>query len=245
VEYGEVTAEMLLLFTFVLFGSSLIWSGFTVLNAATIIFTILALAVRTPVYLFSLLGSEVDKRSRLLIAWFGPRGLSSLLLVLLPVFSGLPGSRHGFALCSLVVLVSIVLHGGSPLLLDRSARRRTRKESAETHTSEVARPFGPGSTGPSGQEKDDPAANDQNAPAVEAESDAPARVGAQQVSIEDLKRLRQSGDRVILLDVRKDRSLEGVTTQAEGSVRLSPDHAVERAKELGLPKEAWLIAYCT
>src|SRR5439155_12381471 len=31
-EYGETTAEMTLLFTFVLFGSSLIWSGFTVLS---------------------------------------------------------------------------------------------------------------------------------------------------------------------------------------------------------------------
>ena len=28
IEYGGVTAEMLLLFTFVIFGSSLIWTGF-------------------------------------------------------------------------------------------------------------------------------------------------------------------------------------------------------------------------
>ena len=32
VEYGAVTAEMLLLFTFVLLGTSLIWTGFTVIS---------------------------------------------------------------------------------------------------------------------------------------------------------------------------------------------------------------------
>ncbi len=59
VEYGGVTAEMLLLFTFVLFGSSLIWSGFTIISGATLLFTIVALLIRTPIYLISLIGSDV------------------------------------------------------------------------------------------------------------------------------------------------------------------------------------------
>src|SRR5918997_308777 len=144
VEYGGVTAEMLLLFTFVLLGGSLIWSGFTVINGATLVFTVFALLIRTPVYLLSLLGSGVDTRGRLLIAWFGPRGLSSLLLILLPVFAGLPGSQQLFAVCSLVVLVSVVLHGGSPMLLARTARRRAAKEASEAKGDDVAREFGPG-----------------------------------------------------------------------------------------------------
>src|SRR4029434_3445810 len=86
--------------------------------------------VRTPVYLASLLGSGVDTRSRRLIAWFGPRGLSSLLLVLLPAFAGLPGASRLFMICSLVVLVSVVLHGGSPLLLARSARNGALEEAS-------------------------------------------------------------------------------------------------------------------
>ena len=39
-EYGQTTAEMALLFAFVLFGSSLIWSGFTVLNLPILLFSI-------------------------------------------------------------------------------------------------------------------------------------------------------------------------------------------------------------
>lgn len=120
-EYGETTAEMALLFTFVLFGSSLIWSGFTILSVATVIFTLVVLLVRTPIFL-GVLGRALDRRSRLIIAWFGPRGLSSLLLVLLPVFDGLPGSSRLFALCCLVVLCSVALHGSSPMLLARGSR---------------------------------------------------------------------------------------------------------------------------
>src|SRR6185369_15769792 len=46
-EYGEATGEMLLLLTFVALGTSLIWTGFEILNARTIVFTVIALIVRT------------------------------------------------------------------------------------------------------------------------------------------------------------------------------------------------------
>src|SRR6185369_15786311 len=123
IEYGGVTAEMLLLFTFVIFGSSLIWTGFNELNWPTVIFVAFAMLIRIPVYLLSLIGSRVDRRGRALIAWFGPSGLSSLLLVLIAVFVGLPGSDRLFAVCSLVVLLSVVIHGTSPMLLARFCKQ--------------------------------------------------------------------------------------------------------------------------
>ena len=42
-----------------------------------------------------------------------------------------------------------------------------------------------------------------------------------------------------------ERSLEGEGVQARGAARMPPDHVAERARELGLKQEAWLIAYCT
>ena len=39
-EYGQTTAEMTLLFTFILFGSSLIWQGLVVLNVITVLFAV-------------------------------------------------------------------------------------------------------------------------------------------------------------------------------------------------------------
>src|SRR5687768_11746576 len=48
-EYGEATAEMLLLLTFVALGLSLIWIGFTVIDFPTIVFSVIALVARTVV----------------------------------------------------------------------------------------------------------------------------------------------------------------------------------------------------
>jgi len=122
-DYGEATAEMFLLLTFVAFGASLIWIGLTVADGRTLLFAILALGVRTAVLLPGLKKAGIDDASRRLIAWFGPRGLSTLLLVLLPVFAGVVEAPRLFAVAALVVLLSVVLHGGGiALFLRRQAR---------------------------------------------------------------------------------------------------------------------------
>ncbi|MGH7526200.1 MAG: cation:proton antiporter, partial [Gemmatimonadales bacterium] len=118
-DYGEASAEMFLLLTFVAFGASLIWGGFTVADGRTVLFALVALSLRTVVLLPVLGRAGIDPRSRKLIAWFGPRGLSSLLLVLLPVFAGVPGAERLFAVTCLVVLLSVVLHGGTIALFLR------------------------------------------------------------------------------------------------------------------------------
>src|SRR3989440_5714314 len=118
-EYGQTTAEMTLLFTFVLFGSSLIWSGFTVLSWPVFLFAVTVVLIRPIAFFVSLAGTKLDFRSRLLIAWFGPRGLSSLLLILLPVFAAVPGTEPLFFICCFIVLLSVALHGGSLMLLGR------------------------------------------------------------------------------------------------------------------------------
>ena len=111
-EYGEATAEMLLLLTFVALGTTLIWMGLASLDWKVILFAVIALIAR-PVSLYPMLaGLKLDMRDRRLIAAFGPRGLSSLLLALLPVFAGIPNAEQIFSLTSVVVLLSVVVHGG-------------------------------------------------------------------------------------------------------------------------------------
>lgn len=267
VEYGAVTAEMLLLFSFVLLGGSLIWSGFSVISGPTLLFTAIAVLIRTPVYLLSLVGSDVHKRGRLLIAWFGPRGLSSLLLILLPVFAGVPGSDRLFEICSLVVLVSVVVHGGSPMLLARIARKRALREGAgdadvpsasryaDVPSAEVRQAAslsdeisGKASAAPAGGASIDHGSNACSVARAEyADVPSPlnaAQIGSQTISLEELQRLWQAHEPVTILDVRTERSLEDSDTQAKGAVRLPPEDVVARARELGLNPEAWLIAYC-
>ena len=220
IEYGGVTAEMLLLFTFVIFGSSLIWTGFYGLTWGTVIFAVFAILIRVPVYLVSLIGTKVDRRGCLLIAWFGPSGLSSLLLVLLAVFAGVPGSDRLFAVCALVVLLSIVLHGATPLLLARMTTDSKPNEAPPP-------PEIPKET--------------RALPVVEAPQQL---VGKQIITLEELDQLQKSGEQVIILDVRTERSRETSDTQAAGSIRMPPENVVQQARELKLPKDAWLIAYC-
>ena len=228
IEYGGVTAEMLLLFTFVVFGGSLIWTGFTELNWSTILFAAFAMLIRVPVYLLSLLGSRVDRRGRLIIAWFGPKGLSSLLLILLPVFAGIPGAERLFAICSLVVLLSVVIHGASPMLLARFCKPKPEGETPE--------PEQPALETPVPQPVTTATQSRASLPVVE--------IGGQIVGLEELERLQKSGEKVILLDVRTERSMETSESMAQDAVRMPPEHVVEQARELKLPKDAWLLAYC-
>lgn len=225
IEYGGVTAEMLLLFTFVIFGTSLIWTGFSGLNTRTVIFAAFAILIRVPVYLLTLIGSPVDRHGRLLIAWFGPSGLSSLLLVLLAVFAGVPGSDQLFRVSALIVLISIVLHGTSPMLLTRFG-----------HKTEPPEPSLPPAPQP------ELVKESRALPVIE--STTPATLGAQSITIEELDQLHKSGAQVVLLDVRTERSRDTSDLQAKDSIRMPPEHVVAQANQLKLPKEAWLIAYC-
>jgi len=65
------------------------------------------------------------------------------------------------------------------------------------------------------------------------------------ISLEEVRQLWQQKANVILLDVRTMRSYDSSEVQAAGSIRLSPDEAVNQAKERGLPYDTWLVAYCT
>jgi sodium/hydrogen antiporter len=263
IDYGGATAEMAFLFTFVLFGSSLIWSGFTVISGATLAFALIVLLVRPPIFLLSLARSGVDRGDRLMIAWFGPRGLSSLLLVLLPVFAGIPGSERLFAICCLVVLLSVVVHGGSPMLLGRGAFRRmsaTDKEpvpggaeqpssptleqaglSGEGHSTDAALV---GSIPAATSGDSSAAATDASDPRTAQRHDEAAHADAHSLSIAQLRHLWDTGAPLVILDVRTDRTYDPSPTQARGAMRLTPDHVGERARELNLPRDAWIVAYC-
>jgi sodium/hydrogen antiporter len=261
IDYGGATAEMALLFTFVLFGASLIWSGFTVVSWSTLAFAVVVILVRPPVFLLSLAGSRVERGECFLIAWFGPRGLSSLLLVLLPVFAGLPGSEHLFAICCLVVLLSVVVNGGSPMLLAGSSRRRALHE--ETPPADMAMqqpppavsaaldPINDGHTAASTpanvSSSWDPEVSASTINSIELSAGDDGRASAlpaESLTIAQLRRLWDTGVPIVILDVRTDRTYNPSSTQAHRSVRLPPDHVAERASELNLPREAWLVAYC-
>ncbi len=216
-DYGEASAEMFLLLTFVAFGASLIWSGFTIVDGPVLLFAVVALLVRTATLMPVLKLANLDPGTCRIIAWMGPRGLSSLLLVLLPVFAGISGSERLFQVTCLVVLLSVVLHGGGIALFLRRAGGRMAAAVAEPSAS--PRPRAPAAPQPS-----------------EA---APERI-----TIEELGRLRAEGKPVVVIDVRTERSYRDDDLIAKGALRFPPDDAVRLARERRLPRDATLALYC-
>jgi NhaP-type Na+/H+ or K+/H+ antiporter len=216
-EYGQTTAEMTLLFTFILFGSSLIWQGLLAINPATLFFAAAVILIRPIAFFLSLSRTRLDGRSRLLIAWFGPRGLSSLLLILVPVFAQAPGSEPLFVVCCLIVLLSVALHGGSLMLLPR-----TPPPSANTMPVTAAAP---------------------NA-AVDFSASVPSPSDSDRISIDELRALQSSGAPLLIVDVRADTSFNSSVLQARGTLRIPADEVVRRIGALDVPRSTHIALFC-
>src|SRR5262245_43476092 len=217
-EYGQTTAEMTLLFTFILFGSSLIWQGLLVLDGVTLLFAVAVVLIRPVAFFLSLAGTKLDRSSRGLIAWFGPRGLSSLLLILVPVFAGVPGSEQLFVICCLVVLLSVAVHGSSLMLLGRGE-----PASVPASASKIA--------------VQTPVANTERA-------QPPALENAERISVTELRALQSGGAPILVVDARADTSFNSSEFQAQGAVRIPPDQVARRVAELNVPRQSWIVLFC-
>jgi NhaP-type Na+/H+ or K+/H+ antiporter len=224
-EYGEATAEMLLLLTFVALGTTLMWLGLGSLNWRVLVFAVIALVAR-PVSLYPMLaGLNLNMRDRRLISVFGPRGLSSLLLALLPVFAGISNAEQIFTVTSVVVLLSVVVHGGgTAFFLRRSASRGVVGPAA------VLAPLSRSAT------VVDAAPVSPAAAVVES---APIRI-----TIDQMRALQSAREPVVIVDARSARTYDGDPLIAAGAVRLQPEDPVRDAREQQLSKHANLVVYC-
>jgi NhaP-type Na+/H+ or K+/H+ antiporter len=239
-DYGEATAEMALLFTFVAFGASLIWAGLTVITPATLLFTLIILLVRPLVLLGALAGTPMDRRSRMLIVWFGPRGLSSLLLILLPVFAGITGAQALVPVCALAVLASLLLHGGSLFLLKRTPSLGAPAATVPASLIQLRTHGAPAATSSATME-----ATPSNSTAPVSPKQMALELAGERVTLAQMQDLQASNEPVLLLDVRTARTYDPSPERAQGAIRIEADGAALQAARLGLPKEAWLLAYCT
>ncbi len=113
-EYGEVTSEMAMLLAFVLFGAVLSQMIGTVDIVPPLGLAALVIFVIRPMILgVVLIKARMSWQAHAFISWFGPRGLNSLLLALLVVQAGIPGSELLLATVGVVVIASIAIHGGT------------------------------------------------------------------------------------------------------------------------------------
>jgi len=242
-DYGEATAEMFLLLTFVAFGASLIWRGIEVVSLRTVLFALIALAARTLVLFPVLKRVGLDRESLRVVAWFGPRGLSTLLLVLLPIFAGIPGAEQLFTICCLVVLMSVLLHGSAIGFLVRRPSGATATFGIPAVLDTV--PAVSRSAAPT-RAASETASAPHAQPAVVSTNGAEADAAEvpEKISLDEVRDLQRAGEQVVVLDVRTPRTFDADPFIAGGAVRMPPDEVVRLARAHNIPWKATLVAYC-
>ncbi|TSA28495.1 MAG: sodium:proton antiporter [Bacteroidetes bacterium] len=120
-DFGEAEGEALELFIFLLLGMILVPLSTSFWNLQTWIYTILSLTIirMIPVAL-CLLGTKLSWQSVGFIGWFGPRGIASILYLLLVLVQlGPKGYEQIMAVIVLTVLLSVFLHGLSAVPLSK------------------------------------------------------------------------------------------------------------------------------
>lgn len=144
-EYGEVTAEMAMLLAFILFGAVLSTLLTSVPLGRALLLALFVVGIARPLALGLVLArARLSPAGKALVAWFGPRGLNSLLFALLAVHAGLPEGERLLALAGVVVLVSAAAHGCSATPVAawyaRQRARRTLAEEQEESAADLFRP---------------------------------------------------------------------------------------------------------
>jgi NhaP-type Na+/H+ or K+/H+ antiporter len=109
---AEGIGDTFALVTWVLFGSAVLGPAFGAFGWPVLLYALLSLTLirMLPVFLV-LFGLGLDKEAKLFVGWFGPRGLASIVFIVIVFGADLP---HQTLLSSVVlttVLASILAHG--------------------------------------------------------------------------------------------------------------------------------------
>ena len=122
---AEGTGDTLCLITWVAFGTAVIGQLIGNLSWEVVFYAMLSLTlIRMFPVDVSLLGLDLRNDAKLLIGWFGPRGLASVVFAVIVVNEHLPGGGTVVATAACTIILSVVLHGlsANPLIATLFAR---------------------------------------------------------------------------------------------------------------------------
>lgn len=112
-EFMETEGQLLMLLTFFIFGIALLPEGLSYATPMMFVYALLSLTViRMLPIAISLLGAGLSPPSWLFLGWFGPRGIASILFVLLVLEEmQLPHRHELLAVTMITVALSVLFHG--------------------------------------------------------------------------------------------------------------------------------------
>jgi NhaP-type Na+/H+ or K+/H+ antiporter len=127
VEFAENVSTISQVITFFIFGALIVATGYDGEIWRLALFVLLALLVARPVaILLSLIRSRLPEPHKLFIAWFGPKGVASMLFALFVLKSSVDQSELIFDIAAFTILCSIVAHGLTDTVGARWIERRMR-----------------------------------------------------------------------------------------------------------------------
>jgi NhaP-type Na+/H+ or K+/H+ antiporter len=112
-EFGETEGQLLVLLTFIIFGGIMVLPNLSQIDAPVILYAVLSLTVaRLGGVVLGLAGMHLRRETLLYLGWFGPRGIASVLYVLLVLDGEMAENRQEiFVIVTVTVLISVFAHG--------------------------------------------------------------------------------------------------------------------------------------
>ena len=129
---GEGIAELLAMFTWIAFGAVAMGQFWATMTWDVVIYSLLSLTIiRMLPVLLSLWGSGEIFETKLFLAWFGPRGLASIVFMIIVMASDLPAESVLIHTVVCTVTLCVIAHGlTANLWANRLARVLAREEEA-------------------------------------------------------------------------------------------------------------------
>ncbi len=130
--FNENVSAIFQVVTFFLFGALILVTGFEGSLLALVAFILVTLLVARPVaILLAFLRSRLRRPERLFVAWFGPKGVASMLFALFVLSSQAPERTLVFDVAAFAILASIGAHGLTDTVGARWIARRLGPGTAE------------------------------------------------------------------------------------------------------------------
>jgi sodium/hydrogen antiporter len=125
VAFSENVSSIFAVITFFLFGALIVATGYDGSIWALLAFIPFALLLARPVaVLAALVGTKLPRPQRLFIAWFGPKGVASMLFALFILDRSVAEGSLVFDVAAFVILSSILAHGLTDTVGARWIERR-------------------------------------------------------------------------------------------------------------------------
>ena len=125
VDFSENVSSIFQVMTFFVFGAIIVGTGYDRAVLPLIAFVLAALLLARPIaILLSFIRAGVQREHTAFIAWFGPKGVASMLFAVFVLNSEVPERSLIFDVAAFTIITSIVLHGLTDTVGARWIERR-------------------------------------------------------------------------------------------------------------------------